>query len=153
MVSQNGNIGELVRVVSPAQYKEIDSFKAAMQLALELEGVGTEAELLAASELGDGFALVDKGSLIGMKMVILSVMLKTGDLGEYAIVRAVTKNNQKVVVVDGSTGIKDQLAEYMQDTGGKFPRLWENGLRVSEYTYDGENGPTPAKTYYINTSA
>lgn len=154
MVSQNGNeTTDLVRVPNAQQYKEVTDFKAAMQLALELEGVRTEGELLAASELGDGFALVDKSTLVGVSMVVLNVIPRTGDLGEYVVVRAVTKTNQKVVIVDGSTGIKDQLVDFMTDNDGKFPRVWDNGLRVSKYTFDGPNGPTPAETYYISTNA
>lgn len=157
MVSQNGNngeTGELIRLASPDQFKAIDGFQAAMQLALELEGVNSESQLLAASELGDGFALADKQTLVGVKMVALSVKLSTGEIGEYVVVRAVAKDGRKVVIVDGSTGIKDQLAEYMEANHGTFPRLWENGLRVSTYTYTNEKGEeSPAATYYINTSA
>lgn len=156
MVSQNGNgvdATELIRVASPAQFKQVDGFAAAMQLALELEGVNSESQLLAASELGDGFALAAKNTLIDVKMVILSAKMSTGDMGEYVVVRAVTKDNRKVVIVDGSTGIKDQLGEFMEDNDGRFPRVWEKGLRVSQYTYDSPDGPKPAETYYINTSA
>lgn len=159
MVSQNTptstDVAASVPLFSNENYKEIQSFSDAMALAQSSFGA-----LVTADDLGDGFQLCeDKNQLVGVPMVVLAVFLRSGDLGEYIVARAVTEDNRKVVIVDGGTGLAVQLKEYMDSHDGQWPQLWKRGLRVSKYTYEVEDKKTgevrnaPAETFYLDTSA
>lgn len=140
------------------------------QLAL-IETPEDAARLFAASgaafvgseELGDGFERCDKSELINVPMIVFDVKIVDGDMGRYVTCRAVTaspvkRENSpgiKVVFADGSTGLRDELIDFMESHGGAWPTHWRHGLRVSSYTYFDEKDQRdkPAQTYYLNTSA
>lgn len=107
-------------------------------------------------ELGDGFKLLrkgDKGKLVGVPFVVAAFKFNDGDYGTFATIHVVTKDNQRYIINDGSTGIKDQLTEFFNKTHQLGGLVCPGGLRVSEYDYEDEEGELkPAKTYYLETS-
>lgn len=157
----DGNSVEVLRPIpqySTQQYRGIQSWDDAIALAQ-----GSFGALVTAEDLGDGFTLVkeeQKAALVGVPMLCLYAQLRTGDLGGYVVVRCITKDGRKVVVVDGGTGMYEQLSEYMTANDGRWPNLWPRGLRRSDYKTDipnpkkpGETLTVDATTFYIDTSA
>lgn len=124
----------------------ITTFQQAIELATDKHG-----QLLDSLDLGDGFASKEKSELVGVPMVILEWQNgKNTSYGDFLIVKVVTDKNEKVVFVDGSTGIKQQLDVITENSGRTGGILAREGLRVSEYTYTDDDGKEkPAKTYYI----
>lgn len=113
--------------------------------------------LTADSELGDGFAMIkNKDSLVGVPCLFMSWSFNTGEYAdEFVAARIVTEDGRKVVIIDGGTGIRQQLREFTDSHGGRQGGLLSRrGLRKSEYTYTDENGKEKdAETFYIDTSA
>lgn len=133
--------------ISRVDLASVTTFEQAFALA-----EATYGEIISSEELGDGFAVVEKSSLVGVPFLILGWEAgKNEKHGPFTIVRGITKDNGKVLFVDGSTGIKDQLAVFQQVSGRTGGLLAVDGLRVSNYTYtdpaDGKD--KPASTYYI----
>lgn len=118
--------------------RTIASFEDAIRLGAELHGEVVNL----AEELGTGFSIVEKSTLVGEKLVLIEWRFLDGDYGDdgYVFITAVTGKNEKVLITDGSTGIRDQLREYTARTsrfGGAFiPR----GLRESQYDICGDCG-------------
>lgn len=117
--------------VSNNDLRGISSYEEAVQLAEQIHGSVEDL----AHEVGSGFSLLkDKARLCGEPFVILGFRFNHGSFGKHFVtVAAVTEHNDKVIFNDGSTGIRDQLAEYASRTrrfGGLIAR---NGLRASQY--------------------
>lgn len=133
---------------------EVDPFTGKVDIATlefsELMAMMDQGELIHLRELDDT-DVVSKEELVGIPFIITEWEAKTGELGTYVVIRAVTQSNNRIVFADGSTGIKDQLLAFgIQDK----PILIHKGLRVSNYTYEDEEGKRiPASTYYLDTSA
>lgn len=141
--------------VSTEQYAGIQSFEDALNVVNDVFG----GEVVDASDLGDGFALVeDKDALVKVPFVVLAASFSEGDykredgtVGTFVSIRLVTEDGRKLVMNDGSTGIHDQIKMLHQqrpETIGK-PILCRNGLRVSEYDHP-QYGK--ARTFYLDTS-
>lgn len=80
--------------------------------ALAIFAAAGEAESIA--DYGNGFSILkDKATLVNVPFVVLEWMEREGDFGEAGFVSAliVTKNGDKYVLNDGSTGIADQLRQ------------------------------------------
>lgn len=128
------------------ELRGINSFEQAMALARETYGTVDDAS----TEIGSGFTVVnnkEKDRLLGVPFVILSMDFNEGDMGPFVSFVAVTEDNRKVIVNDGSTGIYAQLDEYYVRTnkgGGLFVR---GGLRKS--VYPNPNGEGMSTTYYL----
>lgn len=142
---------------SSDQLRGITDFNAAVALAQEVTG-GVEQ---ASDVLGDGFALLPtdgKGTLVGVPLLILAYNFSEGDNGEFVTLRVITKDNRKLIVNDGSTGIRDQLKDYDSRSQGRSLYV-ANGFRRSDYQYDDVNQKTGeikkknATTFYLDTSA
>lgn len=127
-----------------------------------MERHGVEVEF-ADKVLGDGFSVLsteDKAQLVGKPMMLLEWRFNDGAQGEFVSARAIVKTGdlptdiRKIIVNDGSTGIKEQLKKFTAQTGKQAGLLIRRGFRVSEYMYEDDNGvQRPAKTYYIDASA
>ena len=137
--------------LSNDDYASITDFNSAMALVGEkLGGVVVDA-----SDLGDGFAVLDnkdKRTLIGAPLIVLSVSFHDGDHGEFASCRVVTQDGRKLVVNDGGSGIYDQiktLHSRVPSTIGK-PIMVRKGLRESRYDHPIYGASV---TYYLDTSA
>lgn len=129
---------------------------------LALVGEKLGGEIIDATELGDGFTVVDdKDSLIGSEFMIIGVGVGTGEhknevtgevtRSQFLSCRLVTKDGRKLVLNDGSTGIYQQITTLWvkhPETRGKPIRVL-NGLRKSSYDHP-EFGPST--TYYLDTS-
>lgn len=92
-------------------------------------------------ELGSGFTVLDtndKGQLVGKAFLILEWRFSVGDNGEFASATIMTEDGKKLIVNDGSTGIRDQLHD-LENRGIVRGVLVRKGLRVSEYYYDPAN--------------
>lgn len=143
--------------ISAAQLSEVSSFDDALRLMEET--YGADALVLASDVLGDGFTLLEnKDQLIGVGCAFVSWKESLGDFGPFIAARVVTEDNRKVVILDGSTGIYAQLAEFSQKIGRDGGMIARKGLRRSDYEYDdvdknGEPVKRPASTYYLDTSA
>lgn len=164
--SANGNADstEVAKrnVFDSESLRNIESFEDAFALMQE---AGVEVED-AADAIGDGFTLVDdKSRLCGIPLAFLTWSFSKSDegMGEYAVARVVAKMDNgtvgKFVVVDGGTGIYEQLRQYSEARGGKVGGLTTmGGLRRSDYEVELENPKTGkveksrATTYYIDTA-
>lgn len=142
------------RLWSDAQLRDIASFEDAI-MAAETEG---ETIALASQEIGSGFVVLDdKDLLLKVPFLILEWRFNAGkyenDLGEktdFVSMTVVTKNNDKYIVNDGSTGIARQLREYSDRTNKYGMLLAEKGLRVSrDYTVVVNGREINGTTYYI----
>lgn len=115
---------------SDAALRDITSFEEAFALAEEVYGDVKDIH----AELGNGFTLIDdKGKLKGVAFLILHFGLNDGEFGEFSSIAAVTKNNDKYIFNDGSSGIKEQLltlARTHQRFGGF---MVHGGLNESTY--------------------
>lgn len=158
--SDGGNSADLAvrAMLSTEDYASIKSFEDAVALVTDKFG----GEVVSSTELGDGFALLnksDKDRLIGVQFIILSAVFSEGDYkredgttGTFVSLRIVTKDGGKFIVNDGGSGIHDQikmLHSQHPDTVGK-PIACFKGLRKSEYDHP-EHGKSV--TYYLDTSA
>lgn len=110
-------------------------------------------------DYGTGFkVLEDKAKLVKEPFVILEHRFSQGDKGTFvSCVIVVKSTNQKLIVNDGSTGIRDQLltVDAKRTEKGidvRIPIVVPNGLRVSEYDYtDEKTGEVSrAKTFYLS---
>lgn len=124
-------------------------------LSLVTQKVGESNLGVAAQEIGDGFKLLEnKDQLIGVAFIAVTWDFHQGDHGEFVSVKLMTKDGQKFIVNDGSSGIRDQLIGYTNKKGTQGGLLCEKGLRRSQYEYEAEDGTKkPATTYYLDTSA
>lgn len=140
---------------SAEDLRSID-FNSAVQLAQDTYGV---AVAVVSDVLGDGFALVkteDKGRLEGVPLLVLAYNFSEGEQGEFVTMRIVTKNDDKLIVNDGSTGLCQQMRDWDKQNGGNPRALFvPNGFRRSDYEYtDPATGrKRPATTFYLDTSA
>lgn len=126
-------------------------------LESEYGGVADVAE-----HIGDGFAMVDdKGQLVGREMVLIhwkfnesSYKDASGVAVPFVFVRAMTRDGQRVMFVDGSSGVRDELLEFSSRTGQFGALHLHRGLRRSDYEYtDPITGAiSPATTFYLDTS-
>lgn len=128
----------------------IASFADAMTAAQ-----GTYGDAVDIADYGSGFALLkDKRTLVGVPFVILQ-WIDNSDKGDYAggfvSLYVVTEDGRKLIVNDGSTGIRDQLLRIKNRSGRMGNILCRTGLSVSDYEYeDPKDGQMrPASTYYL----
>lgn len=149
MVPSNTDVSKTETIIRTEQYRDIQTFEDALQLA-QASGM----EIISSEDLGDGFSRADQADLLKVPLVCLAVLLKDGDKGEYVVCRVVTKHGEKYAFSDSSsTGVNFQLREYMAGHAGKWPVLWNHGLRESNYrTTDATGREIDATTYYIDTS-
>lgn len=144
--------------------RDINSWEQAIA-ALRMQ-FGDEILADIADELGTGFAVADdttKRQLVGVPMLLVGWTFNLGNWGEFVSMLAITQDGRKVVVNDGSTGIKEQLSEYTARTGKYAGLRVRHGLRESTYDIDAETkipvtrdfiGATEeAHTFYLDTSA
>lgn len=131
----------------------IGSFEEAMQLAAEKHGADSVAR--ASESIGDGFKLLEnKDMLCGVECLFLGWDFHMGDHGEFVSCKVVTRDNQKYIVNDGSSGLRDQLMAFTAKHGRQANLFCDKGLRRSDYKYTDEKGEEkPAVTYYLDTSA
>lgn len=133
--------------------RDVRSFEDAFAA---LKGIDVEN----VSDFGTGFAVLptnEKNRLVGVPFVILEWRFSKGDNGHFVSCALVTKGNEKLILNDGSTGIRDQLVKITRArlaNGRKEPQkglLVEHGLSESRYTYtDTTTGEQrPAVTYYL----
>lgn len=166
MAKDTPHVSTTVTVLRTEHFREIKSFDAAAELLRE-SGKGIVA---ADAELGDGFELVkDLRQLVGVPMLCVDVKFlisdkytdKQGHPAGYIVARCVTKDDRKVVIDDGSTGISQQLWTYKEENDGAWPTLWAHGLRESTFYVDKAGnvvprttvGATEVSTFYIDTSS
>lgn len=134
---------------------EIDGFQSALSM-LDNAGIGYES----ISDYGSGFVILDnKDRLIGVPFVAIEWRFNSGDFGEFVSAAIVTKNGEKLILNDGSTGIREQFQTVTAQRVSKGHGTPQNGLYVhggltrSDYTYTDEKGQeTPARTYYLDTT-
>lgn len=150
------DIARSVPMINSADLREINSFEAALALAKNTYG-----ELaIASEELGDGFALTDnKDQFIKVPIVLVHwtfaasdfVNKETGEKGEFAVCRVVTKSGGKFVIIDGGFGIYQQLRDFTDSHDGRTGGLVvERGLRK----YDGESEEFGSfARYYLDTAS
>lgn len=131
----------------------LTSFDDALKLVQEK--IGEDNVGVAAAEIGDGFKLLEnKDQLIGIPFIAVTWDFHQGDHGEFVSAKVMTRDGQKYIVNDGSSGIRDQLMGYTAKKNTQGGLYCEKGLRRSNYEYQDESGQKkPATTYYLDTSA
>lgn len=147
-------------VNSPSVFRDADlaaigSFADAVK-ALEAFNVAVEKT----SDYGTGFVIVkDKNVLIGVDFLILDWRFTDSSKyeGDFVSAACVTKDGRKLILNDGSTGIRDQLKLVTSERikkGHDHPQagiLVQNGLVRSDYDYTDEKGKTTkASTFYLS---
>lgn len=138
-----------------ADLATITDFSSAIE-ALNAAGVEVESS----TDYGTGFEILkDKDMLKGVDFVILEWRFNDSDKyeGDFVSATLVTKDGRKLILNDGSTGIRDQLRMITNlriKNGHPKPQagiLVRNGLTKSEYNYTDEKGKTAkAATYYLS---
>lgn len=104
---------------------------------------------------GSPYKVVDKKALVGVPFMIADIRLYEGKWGVAAAVCALTKDNDRVVFNDGSTGVYEQVKYFLTAKKRKAGILCPEGLRASNYEKEVRDGMTdeitmiPATTYYI----
>lgn len=101
-----------------------------------------------ADELGTGFrTLKEKRQLIGVPFIIVNYRFFEGDKGRFTAVFLVTDDGRKLMITDGSSGIRDQLARWTDLNDGRMRAMAaQKGLRVSGYPFcDNCRKPAPAR--------
>lgn len=135
---------------------EVSSFEDALAI---LNASGVVAESI--SDFGAGFTVVDKARLVNVPFVILEWRFNASELNDAGFVSlsVVTKNNDKWIINDGSTGILQQLIRITRVRRQRKHATPQNGLAVpaglsvSNYKFtDAEGKERPASTYYLNES-
>lgn len=131
----------------PAGWHDVD-FNAAFNICAQEYG-----QVVSSTDvIGDGFILLpDKAMAVGREFLVIDWKFITDkDTGrEYASMRIINPQNEKAIINDGSTGIYRQLKD-LSDRGIRGGIHCSNGLRVSEYVYENDNGEkSNAKTYYL----
>lgn len=106
---------------------------------------------------------VEKDKLIGKAFILTSWKFRPGEYGpesDFAVCEITTKDNEKLLFTDGSTGIKDQLKTYERKLAklgrpSVSPIYVPNGLMVSNYMWtDPSDGiAKPASTYYFSNES
>lgn len=150
--------------LTPEDYRNLQTWDdVAALIADKFQGEFVDAD----KDLGDGFVVLkDKDKLVDAPMWILTWDFHKSELGaagEFVAARVVantTRGLRKYIMVDGSTGIYKQLRDHSNlNPTSRAPIKVNYGLRRSDYTVmlpdpnnPGEEKPTPATTYYINTS-
>ena len=109
---------------------------------------------------GSPYHPVDKKHLVGMPFIIVGWQFYQGNFGPAVGIVALTRDEvpdtngnrvRRVVINDGSTGMYREWETLCASGKAKAGLVCQNGLRVSEYTYQdmltGED--KPASTYYF----
>jgi len=156
------------RTLNAETLTQLDSFDAAIQALVDAGLSPTPV-----SEYGDGFEVLDekeKGQLVNQPFVILASSLNPdGEYGEYISLRIMTKDGRKLVLNDGSTGIKDQAKFIMNERPTLAGLVCAKGLRSSDFSFCencktvgkrgaaqcsscGHSPMKPATTYYLDVS-
>lgn len=103
-------------------------------------------------EFGNGFTLIkDKNSLVGVEFIIVEQKQVDGDYGDgkFTVVHCMTINGDKVIFVDGGSGIHAQCMA-MTERGIVSGVHVRGGLTRSDYEYENDKGKMePATTYYL----
>jgi hypothetical protein len=146
------------------ELEAVDSGDTSLLLATDDPGSMVESWEQISQLPADGVVIVDdfvklddKSRLVNVPFFARKWWFTDGDMGEFAVVECVVSRpvmtpsgeTSKVIITDGSTGIFRQLREVSKRTGKSTSLLIRNGLRVSQYTADTEEGPKNAETYYL----
>jgi hypothetical protein len=108
-----------------------NAFNDAMEIARQIHG---NVKSLT-DEFGNGFQLLDnKGLLVGERFVFLKWQFSEGKFGTYVTASVVTEKGGKYILVDGSSGIREQLHTYTRKQGRWGGFVADHGLRVSSYS-------------------
>lgn len=127
------------------ELRGITSFDDAVAL-IKSSGMATATS----SDFGDGFTVVEnKDSLLKVPFLVLSWNFSEGEFGDMVVMRIVTRAGDKLVLIDGSTGIREQMRKIGERFNGAL--FCERGLRKSTYPYvDPKSGKSNmASTYYL----
>ena len=153
MVSQDktdttGEIAKAVDGFTEAALADINSFADVMKVTGNVVNIS--------DVLGNGFSVVDdKTVLIGQEFIVVKYAEHMSETtgGLFATMHVITAKNEKLIVNDGSTGIRAQLLELAETQGTVCPLYVPRGLRVSNFTYKDEKTGTEKKaaTFYLNT--
>lgn len=176
MAEEDRPKAELVvpRVFADSDLAEVDSWETAMSF---VEGAFGDV-VNAADVLGTGFRQADeddKMRLCGVPLVLMQWMFYAGDFGEdFVAINAIQRHDNgsisKWVIIDGGTGLCQELKSYTKKTGRSGGLGVPKGLRVSKYYIDAETKKAltkaevaeymstkqkmvPAHTFYLDLSA
>ena len=139
-----------------------------------LAGITTFTDAFAAAEAeggvedwadyGTGYDLAEKGTLVGVPILLQEWKFNPGDFGLFVSVVGMTEDDRKFIINDGSTGLAEQLwrvTEQRKRKGHPRPQthlIVKSGLRESSYyrhpdgTISKQPQPLPyvkATTYYL----
>ena len=134
--------------------RSIGSIEDAIKLAAE---VNHTAPVVISDVLGNGFEVLpndQKHKLVDEPFVIVDWRFYQGDKGPGLVVAlmVVTRDGRKLIINDGSTGIRQQVESL--DKAGARPPILVKGLTRSDYDFaDPQTGEVKrATTYYLSTS-
>lgn len=137
-----------------ATLRDLENIDDAYDLLTQEYGTVEVAEKV----IGSGFSLLDKAGkarLVGEPLLILHVMFPQsrehrdddGNWLHYAVAHVMTKDGRKLILIDGGSGIYQQLEEWSVRTGRQGGLYVGAGLRES--TYDLPDGTGEGTTYYL----
>lgn len=114
-------------------------------------------DVVNAADFGDGFDILptkEKTRLVGQPFIILEYSFHPSKEfgGDFVAIRLVTKAGEKLILTDGSTGIREQLKTIAGESNTTQGLFIPRGLRASDYEYaDPQTGEMrQARTYYLD---
>ncbi len=146
---------------SDTSLRDVKTYGDALSLLQEVN-----VTLISTKDLGIGFDILkNKDQLIDVPFVILDSVLNKGENGFFVSLYVVTEKGDKLIMNDGSTGIRKQVVEFYQllnnvtlDPASAVGTHLLQGVQVpsgltrSDYTYtDEKTGEAKsATTYYLS---
>lgn len=142
MADKSTSVATTERIITNDNLRDIKSMEDAIalldgQVDNSADVIGTGADILSGA---------DKDKLLGIPFLAISWSFNLGDFGPFVSINVITDKGDKYVINDGSTGIRDQLVAFTDQSGRQTGLLCRKGLRKSEY--DNEHGH--GVTYYIS---
>ena len=114
-------------------------------------------EVLESDQWGRVVNETGKRDFVGHPFCIAFIQFQAGKMGEFVTLMVIDKADDRFILNDGSTGVKEQLRSLYPDVAQKevikLMLLCPRGLRVSDYEVEDAKGNLiPATTYYLDTS-
>lgn len=150
--SRDVELGNSKRLFDDAQLATITTFDEAVE-ALTSATVIDDFD-----DFGNGFVVLDtkdKRRLEGVPFLIVEWRMNAGENGEFVSAAIVTKHNEKLILNDGSLGIKEQLksiAEARRANGHQNPQaglMVKGGLKGKTYQTTANGQEITATTYRL----
>ena len=149
-MTEHDDYNPVATIVNDDMLNQVDDFNSAMNLvaAYSLTAINVN------DTIANHFPVIDKEELLNRPFMVLRAReVKNSEQGtRYWTLWVITKDNERGMFSDGSTGIARQLDAVAAENYGTLEGkpFMTGGLRVSRYTYTDDSGKkSDAKTFYL----